>query len=93
MITPGQVVKFVGAAVRHAADGFARVDDKELGGRLATCALCEHRRKADWVCEKCGCYITVKATWRSETCPLGKWELPMATQDVKAGEAGCGCQK
>lgn len=77
------------ALVKHVADGLARVDDQTLGDRYAACALCEHRRKEDWVCTRCGCYITVKATWRSEDCPEGKWRLPMATE--KPADGGCGC--
>lgn len=83
---------FVGALVRHAADGLARVDNETLSERLAVCALCEHRELSNWTCRLCGCYLTVKATWRSEKCPEGRWELPMAGEEKeKAPEGGCGC--
>jgi hypothetical protein len=66
-----KAVSFVKAVVRHAADGFERVTDEALAARLATCGTCEHH--IDGSCTLCGCGLAIKATWRSESCPKGKW--------------------
>jgi hypothetical protein len=82
------------AAAGHAADGLAEVSDDEYASRLTTCEGCALRRPEDWVCQHptCGCFLTIKAKWRSETCPLGKWELPVvsaAPQPSPTGNQKC----
>lgn len=83
-----RVGNFTVATVRHALDMFANVDDKTFGDRMAVCALCEHKAEKSWTCNHCGCNLEVKAKWRSETCPLGKWNKPA---EPPAGSGGCGC--
>lgn len=83
------IIRFGVAAVRHAADGFTKVDPETLAARLLACARCEHLKDGR-VCGACGCYVQTKAGWRSEDCPLGKWELPTVAPE-KALEGGCGC--
>ncbi len=83
-----RVGNFGKAVVRHALDAFAHVDDKAYQDRLAICAACEHKDEKSWTCNECGCNLEVKARWRSERCPLGKWDVPAAPP---AGSGGCGC--
>jgi len=65
------------ALVRHAADGLQTVGDATYEHRLATCRQCELCDLARMVCRHtdCGCWLTVKARWASETCPVQKWNV------------------
>ena len=68
---------FVAAVVRHVADGARRVPPQEFERRLAVCRGCEYCRVDRMICrhENCGCRLRVKAAWRSESCPLGAWNI------------------
>ncbi len=75
---PGMVtraVNFVSAVVTHAATGAQLVDDSVVAERLAACQSCESCDKDRMVCRQlgCGCYVKLKATWKSQDCPAGKW--------------------
>jgi hypothetical protein len=59
------------AVASHVVDGVAKVLDPDLESRLQVCSLCEQRR--DDRCSVCGCFINVKAGWRTSECPLGRW--------------------
>lgn len=68
--------RFIVAATRHAASGFAEVDEDEQAFRLATCQVCEFSSRETsehWICGKCGCLLQAKTLWHSESCPIGKW--------------------
>lgn len=68
-----KVAKLTGAVVRHIADGATEVPAEEREKRMAICAGCDQFDAARTVCQSCGCGLTLKARWRSENCPLGKW--------------------
>ena len=42
--------------------------------RRATCDACEHKVAGGVLCGKCGCVIFLKTKWKSQECPVGKWE-------------------
>lgn len=67
---------FASAVAAHVADGAAKVSTTDLEARLQVCTLCDQRR--DNRCAACGCYVEVKAAWRTSDCPIGKWPLPSA---------------
>jgi len=62
---------FSKAIINHACDGFTRVSEEEFKVRLDICNECEQRD--GMVCKICGCFLNVKASWKSEKCPLHKW--------------------
>lgn len=66
------------ALVRHAVDGAAKVEDAIYEQRLAICRECPLCDPNRMVCShpNCGCFLTVKARWQSEACPLEKWTTP-----------------
>ncbi|MCC7424301.1 MAG: glycosyltransferase, partial [Planctomycetaceae bacterium] len=68
-----QIVHFGQAIMRHAVDGFQKVDDETYQARLAACTRCASCDGVNWICREksCGCRIKIKAGWRSESCPLG----------------------
>lgn len=72
------------AVVRHVADGAKVVSDDEYRIRLETCDTCDRRRPEDSMCLECGCYLKIKAKWRSEDCPLKKWPALEGQKDKGA---------
>jgi hypothetical protein len=76
--SPGMIEKlghFAEAFLKHAATGFAHVEEAEYQQRLAICEACPKLQAG--VCTQCGCAtagkVLAKARWASESCPLGKW--------------------
>ena len=53
------------------ADGCQRVSQEDYSARLAVCNTCAERQEC--VCRKCGCWMPMKAAWRSAACPLNLW--------------------
>lgn len=70
-----QAVNFITAQIRHVADGRVKATPEVLAARLAVCDACPALRVSDRRCsaQGCGCPVDIKATYRSEGCPLGKW--------------------
>ena len=60
------------AVGKHAAGGFQKVTIVEYANRLSVCGGCEYEK--DGKCSECGCYLKVKAWWKSEDCPKDKWD-------------------
>lgn len=58
--------------------GHAAVTDDEKAARLEICRNCERvdegKTRAKDRCLECGCFIEKKTSWRSQSCPLGKWK-------------------
>lgn len=71
-----QAAGVVGAAAAEAAayvSGREPVNADEKSRRLAICGGCEFWISDSRRCSKCGCFMDVKAGWRSAKCPVGKW--------------------
>jgi hypothetical protein len=49
------------------------VSKEEHETRYKTCESCEFFVAKSKRCYKCGCYMPIKTTWRSQKCPIGKW--------------------
>lgn len=66
------------AVVRHVADGSKHVGDDVYLARLTICVDCPSFEPEQTRCKErsCGCRLTKKARWRSESCPLSKWPAP-----------------
>ena len=45
----------------------------EVNRRLALCEACEFFKADEGRCSQCGCYMHVKARFRSAKCSKGKW--------------------
>ncbi|MCX6968094.1 MAG: DUF6171 family protein [Verrucomicrobia bacterium] len=65
----GAIVAECGAAL----SGEAAVDDSTNAARITTCEACEYFIMADRRCQKCGCWMELKAGFRTGTCPVGNW--------------------
>lgn len=66
-----RVVAFIQAVAKHVSDGCSTASTEELSARLHVCDTCELRD--GYSCSLCGCYLPVKATWRTATCPDNRW--------------------
>jgi len=64
-----RIVRFAEALAAHVADRFAYVSRDELSERLSACECCPHRDGLTCAHHSCGCFIWLKARWRSEKCP------------------------
>lgn len=73
---------FATAVASHVVDGAGKVSPQDLEARLQVCSLCEQRR--DDRCSVCGCFINVKAAWRTSDCPLARWPATPPEPATKA---------
>lgn len=64
---------FSKSVVSHARNGFTKTENTLKEKRLEICSSCEYFDSSRQGCKKCGCYLPVKASWASESCPLNKW--------------------
>ncbi|MFN0055927.1 MAG: DUF6171 family protein [Planctomycetales bacterium] len=62
---------FAQALLRHWGDGCRDVEVECYRERLEACGACPLQRETR--CLVCGCRVEIKARWRSETCPAGRW--------------------
>lgn len=74
-----QAANFVGAVVGHVAAGAPTASQETRDARLAICRTneCGFYREGDRCGHGgCGCYLTVKASWAEQRCPLDppRWE-------------------
>ena len=72
-----KAANFGKAVVKHVADGGKHVSDEVYLARLSVCANCPSLDPERMRCleKSCGCRLKVKARWRSESCPVGKWPI------------------
>ncbi len=78
-----KAANFGKAVARHVADGGRKVSHQVLLARLEACKACPSCDTTRMVCRErsCGCFVTTKAAWRSERCPLGKWPKTAHTDE------------
>jgi len=72
-----RAAQYAAAMARHIADDGAASSPETLAFRESCCESCPHN--VDNVCSLCSCPLVKnllndgKLSWRSETCPVGKW--------------------
>lgn len=76
-----KAASFAKATVSHAADGFKNVSSEKKKQRQDICNACEFINKDNNTCNQCGCYLDVKTSWRTTSCPIGKWGPEEAKTD------------
>lgn len=62
---------FTKAIWYYSIGGFKNVNPNEYVRRLDICSPCENNIKG--ICDECGCILKLKARWKSENCPIDKW--------------------
>tara|TARA_R100000231_G_scaffold35832_1_gene31782 strand:- start:210 stop:434 length:225 start_codon:yes stop_codon:yes gene_type:complete len=66
-----QVFSFARSASKYVASGLDDVAKDVYEQRLQICNTCEDREGRR--CGVCGCYLSMKAKWKTEECPNKKW--------------------
>jgi len=67
-----EMAKNLAIAVKdHIKEGAENVAADLLEKRLEACSVCEFRNNDQ--CSVCGCFVSKKAKWKEQQCPLGKW--------------------
>ena len=51
-----------------------KVSDQTQKSRIDICNLCERYNTTLFICKECGCLMPAKTLFKSQRCPLGKWE-------------------
>ena len=69
-----KVKSLIKATGEHISNGMKNVDDSIYIERTSICKDCEFLVKERNACEKCGCYIPIKARWEVSKCPINKWK-------------------
>ena len=78
-----QVVAATTAVIREcgaALSGQPAVDDNEKARRLAICEACPNLIPQERRCAKCGCFVELKASFRTQACPEDRWALTPALE-------------
>ena len=82
--------RFAKSAAKHVVNGAAKVPTEIYRQRLEICRDCEFYNNENPKhprCKECGCFLMVKASWASESCPLQKWV------SVQKKKKPCNCGK
>ena len=43
--------------------------------RIGICNACEHIKRPQFSCGKCGCNMSLKCKWATAKCPIDKWPV------------------
>ena len=84
------------ASARHVGGGLKKVTEETKNKRLEICNSCPFKVGTEEkpTCNKCGCFLKIKAGWASESCPIGKWGAGEEAKPKKTKPSGgCGCGK
>jgi hypothetical protein len=64
---------FMKAVSRHVKSGAKQVDKETYEKRMSICDTCVFRQGNRCSHASCGCFLAKKASWESESCPIGRW--------------------
>lgn len=64
------VIRFIKALVKYLIWG-EQVEQRVYDQRMMICTSCNDR--CGNKCCLCGCYVSKKAQWSTESCPKNKW--------------------
>jgi hypothetical protein len=65
-----RVIRFIKALVKYLIWG-EQVEQRVYDQRMMICTSCNDR--CGKKCCLCGCYVSKKAQWSTESCPKNKW--------------------
>jgi len=75
-----QILNFGAAVARYTKSGFQNVSEDAYDQRIQACSGCSSLT-SEARCTHCGCWVSEKALWSTETCPEGKWEAVSAQEE------------
>jgi hypothetical protein len=84
-----KATSFTSSVVNYARSGFKNVLESVKRSRLEICEKCEFHDKVNNKCNQCGCYLSAKASWASESCPIGKWGQQESPKNIPKTCGGC----
>lgn len=64
---------FSKAVAKHVKNKMEKVTDEQYEIRMKICESCDYLKDRRCTQKSCGCFITRKAKWVSEECPIDKW--------------------
>ena len=68
-----KIINLSKALIEHSFHGASITTESELKKRLDTCKECEFFQPDADKCSRCGCYLSIKASWMEQHCPINKW--------------------
>lgn len=69
------ILNFSKSLYNHFLNLFRHVSKKEASRRLNICKECKYYTPDTSRCKECGCYLLIKTKWKSEDCPIHKWDI------------------
>jgi hypothetical protein len=80
------------STIKHLANGAAAASSDQQKLRSSICESCDFFDADSKRCNSCGCFVNIKVTWASESCPEGKWASEKLSK-TSGGCGGCGRKK
>jgi hypothetical protein len=79
-----RAANFGSAVIRYAANGLKQVDQATFDARIAICRQCPSCDTERMICRQpsCGCSLSIKAWWASESCPIQLWPSRSVSESV-----------
>ena len=77
MRKPNLMIKaynYLKASSKRLLGGIEDVDTTTYYDRVHTCSRCEYLDDEHYECNLCGCPVDIKAKWKTENSPKGKWK-------------------
>lgn len=68
-----KAINLVKGTAEHVVSGAENVSKEEFKKRIDICNSCIHFVGKKEICGICGCYMSVKAKWKTSECPKDKW--------------------
>lgn len=68
-----QAVSAAKAVVREVVRTDPPITQEQVDARMAICLGCEDISADNKSCTKCGCNLANKCSFKSSSCPVGKW--------------------
>jgi DNA-directed RNA polymerase subunit RPC12/RpoP len=78
-----KIKNFSASAIKHAKNRFKKVPEEVSNKRYEICKSCPLYDVGSDSCKKCGCRMSVKTTWATESCPISKWDKYEEDSDIQ----------
>ena len=84
----GYIKSFLSFLWSNIKSGFKQVTHEQYYDRLAICRACPFLNHEKLRCMDCGCFVKVKAKFKTEDCPQNYWDKlnPVHKVDIMGGE-------
>jgi len=69
-----KIKNFSKAIKKYVKKGGGGVSEEVYKKRLKECSKCIFRREDTCLHKRCGCKLSKKVKWKTESCPIGRWK-------------------